>query len=194
MPNDGGNLLLTSEEKNNFMDKYPNSQNYIKAFVGGREFLNEINFTRWCLWIDEKDLSIISHIEYIQNRIEKVKDYRNNSNREATKKLAIKPYKFGEVRHKNTKSIIIPATSSERRKYIPIGIYEEKDNVIISNSAQVIYDAKEWIFGVITSNMHMVWMRTVAGRLKTDYRYSSALVYNTFPFPKITQKTKRCYN
>ncbi|MEA3498040.1 MAG: DNA methyltransferase [Campylobacterota bacterium] len=190
MPNDGGNLLLTTEEKNDLIYKYPNSEKFIKAFMGGREFLNELDIVRWCLWIDNEFLDEAYQIPEIKQRIENVVKHREKSTEKSTQKMAEFPHQFYFSSHKNTKSIIIPATTSERRKYIPIGFYEAKENIVISNSAQVIYDAEYWIFGVITSNMHMTWMRTVAGRLKSDYRYSSALVYNTFPFPKITQTQK----
>jgi len=163
--------------------------------MGGREFLNEIDITRWCLFISDDLLIEANKINYIKDRIDKVipnpiKIYRMNSSREATKKLALKPHKFGELRYKNTKSMIIPATTSERRKYIPIGFYEIKKNIVISNSAQAIYNAEYWIFGVIHSYIHNVWVKSVGGYLGTSIRYSTILCYNTFPFPKITQTQK----
>jgi len=186
MPNDGGNLLLSSLEKNKIVNKYPNSAKLFKKLVGSQEFIR--GEEKYCLWITDDLLDLANSIPDIKEKIEKCKLHREDSNREATKKLAQFPHKFGEVRFKDSDSIIVPATSSERRKYIPIGFLTNE--TIISNSANAIYDAMPWIFGVVSSNMHMVWMKTVAGRLKTDYRYSSALVYNTFPFPNITKKQK----
>jgi hypothetical protein len=186
MPNDGGNLLLSQEEKNTLLENYPNANCFIKSFSGSQEFIN--GQKKYCLWItdDKKDLAY--EISLIKNKIDKCQLHREKSDRETTKKLASIPHKFAEIRFKNSDSIIVPATSSERREYIPIGFLNS--DTIISNSANAIYNAEPWIFGVISSLIHMVWMRTVAGRLKTDYRYSSALVYNTFPFPNITQKQK----
>lgn len=186
MPNDGGNLLLTLEEKNKLVDNFPETQKLIKKFSGSQEFIN--GQEKFCLWISDENKDFAFDNCMIKDKIEKCQNHRENSDREATKKLASIPYKFAEIRFKNSDSIIVPATSSERRNYIPIGFLNS--DTIISNSANAIYDAELWIFGVISSLMHMVWMRTVAGRLKTDYRYSSALVYNTFPFPNISQKQK----
>jgi len=190
MPNDGGNLLLTTEEKIELIDKYPNSEKFIKGFVGARDFLNESEIIRWCLWIDDKLFDEANKIDEIKQRLQNVVQHREKSSEKSTQKMVKHPNQFYFSSHKNSKSIIIPNHSSENRKYIPIGFYEASDNIIISNASQAIYNAEYWIFGVITSNMHMTWMRTVAGRLKSDYRYSSALVYNTFPFPKITNKQK----
>jgi len=190
MPNDGGNLLLTAEEKDNLIENYPSCKNFIKSFMGGREFLNELDIVRWCLWIDDEFLDEAYSIPEIKQRLENVVIHRERSTEKSTQKMAEFPHQFYFSSHKDTRSIIIPRHSSQNRKYIPIGIYEPKDNIVIADSAQAIYDAEYWIFGVISSNIHMVWMRAVAGRLKSDYRYSSALVYNTFPFPKITQIQK----
>lgn len=186
MPNDGGNLLLTLEEKNKLVENYPETKILIKNFSGSQEFINGQN--KYCLWITDENKDLAFSNPIIKEKIGKCKLHREKSDREATNKLSSVPHKFAEIRFKNSDSIIVPATSSERREYIPSGFLNS--DTIISNSANAIYDAKPWIFGVISSLMHMVWMQTVAGRLKTDYRYSSALVYNTFPFPNISQKQK----
>jgi len=186
MPNDGGNLLLTEDEKNKLLENYPETQKLIKNFSGSQEFINGQN--KYCLWITDENKYFAFANPIIKDKIEKCQKHREKSDREATKKLASIPYKFAEIRFKNSDSIIIPRVSSENRKYIPCGFLNS--DTVISDSAQAIYDAEPWIFGVISSVMHMVWMRTVAGRLKTDYRYSSALVYNTFPFPNISKKQK----
>ncbi|MDX9961781.1 MAG: N-6 DNA methylase [Aliarcobacter sp.] len=186
MPNDGGNLLLTLEEKNKLVDNFPETQKLIKKFSGSQEFIN--GQEKFCLWISDENKDFAFDNYMIKDKIEKCQNHRENSDREATKKLASIPHKFAEIRFKNSDSIIVPATSSERRNYLPIGFLNR--DTVISNSANAIFDAEPWIFGVISSLIHMVWMRTVAGRLKIDYRYSSALVYNTFPFPNISQKQK----
>ena len=190
MANDGGHLLLNEKEKRILDSQNPNSIKYIKQFSGGAEYVRGIK--KYCLWIEDDDLKEAYKIKPIQERIDKVEIHRLNSKRKATQVLAETPHQFGEIRHQNTDSIIIPATSSERREYIPIGFLNE--DTIISNSAMAIYHAQPWLFAVVTSRMHMVWVRSVGGKLKTDYRYSAKLCYNTFPFPDITTKQKENLN
>ncbi len=190
MPNDNGNLILDEVEKQKLISQHPKSKTFIKRFMGGEEFIR--GNSRFCIWIEEKKINEAKAIKPIAERIDKIKKLRESSNREATKKLAKLPYRFGEVRHQETDSIIIPATSSERREYIPMGFLTSE--TVISNSAMAIYDAQPWLFGIIHSKMHMVWVDAVGGKLKTDYRYSAKLCYNTFPFPDITLKQKENLN
>lgn len=186
MPNDGGHLLLSQEEYQAIIAKYPESKVFIRKFFGSRDFINDIE--RWCIWIDETNYNSAIQIPEIKDRVFQVKNHRLSSEREATRNLSNVPFRFAEIRHQNTDSIIIPRHSSELREYIPIGFLDSKS--IIADSALAIYEAEPWVFGTITSRMHMVWVRAVAGRLKTDYRYSAQLCYNTFPFPKISEKQK----
>jgi len=127
-------------------------------------------------------------IPVIRQRLLKVEKLRSESSEISTRKMSKFPHRYYFYAHKETSSIIIPRTSSERRDYIPIGFLDSQ--TVISDAAQAIYDAEPWIFGVISSRMHMTWVRAVAGRLKTDYRYSSALCYNTFPIMPLTTKQK----
>ncbi len=184
MPNDGGNLLLSAEEKDALISTYPESSTLIKRFMGSQEFIRDEY--RYCLWIDDVDSAM--QIPDIANRIAKCAQGRIESKRGATNKLADSPHRFGEVRYQPTDAIIIPRVSSERREYIPIGFVD--NDTVISDSAFAVYDAELWLFGMLTSKMHNVWVRTVGGRLKTDYRYSATLCYNTFPFPKINEEQK----
>jgi hypothetical protein len=184
MPNDKGFLLLDQDEKNTLLNQNSNALKYIKQFSGGAEFVRGIK--KYCLWIDDKNLKDAHKIPQISTRINNVEIHRLNSKRDATNAMAKSPHLFGEIRHQNTDSIIIPATTSEKREYIPIGFLNE--DTIISNSAMAIYNAQPWLFAMVTSRMHMVWVRNVGGKLKTDYRYSAKLCYNTFPFPDITTK------
>ena len=186
MPNDGGYLLIDQNEYVELKSKNSQALDYIKRCYGGQEFIKGI--LRYCIWVTDKEVDNAMKIDFIKNRIEKVQSYRSKSDREATKKLSSKSYKFGEVRHIDTNSIIIPATSSEGRDYIPVGFLNSND--IITNSANAIYDAETYIFALLNSHMHMTWVRAVGGKLKTDIRYSSALCYNTFPFPNITEMQK----
>jgi len=190
MPNDGGNLLLNEDEKQIIISQNNQAIKYIKKFSGGAEFVRGIN--KYCLWIEDNDLNEISNIALIQDRVNKVALGRASSKREATKILASVPHQFGEIRHQKTDSIIIPATSSEKREYIPIGFLNE--DTIISNSAMAIYHAEPWLFAMVTSRMHMVWVKIIGGKLETRYRYSAKLCYNTFPFPEITNKQKETLN
>ena len=190
MPNDKGNLILDETEKQTLVSQFPKAKSFIKKFMGGEEFIK--GNSRYCIWIDEKKLKEAISIKPIATRIENIKKLRENSDRTATNKLAKVPFRFGEVRHQETDSIIIPATSSERRDYIPMGFLTSE--TVVSNSAMAIYDAQPWLFGVIHSKMHMVWVNAVGGKLKTDYRYSAKLCYNTFPFPDITLKQKENLN
>ena len=187
MPNDGGYLSLSGEELNSIIKSDSNNSKFIKRYMGSKEFINDIK--RWCIWIEDEDLKEALQKEFVIERIEKVKQHRLLSDRGVTNELANVSYRFAEIRYKKSNSIIVPATSSERRMYLPIGFLNE--NTIISNSANAVYDADAWVFAMITSRMHMTWLRAVAGRLKSDYRYSTALCYNTFPFPPISATQKQ---
>ncbi|MGO1586085.1 MAG: class I SAM-dependent DNA methyltransferase, partial [Mesonia sp.] len=182
MPNDSGFLTICES----LFQELVNGKEFIRPLMGGRELLNSEN--TYCLWIKDDNLKEAMKYDYIQERVEKVEEYRLNSKRKATQKLAEEPHKFGEVRHKETDSIIIPATTSERREYIPSSFLSA--DTIIKNSALAIYDAEPWVFGVVSSKMHMAWVRAVGGKLKTDYRYSAKICYNTFPFPEISKVKK----
>ena len=184
--NDGGNLTLIRKDKENIEKSYKDAQIFIKKYVGAREFLR--GEERWCLKINDNQLGLANSIPEIKKRLDKISEMRAKSTEASTRKIAKTPHKYYFSAHKDTDSIIVPRTSSERREYIPIGFLNS--DTIISDAAQAIYDAKPWIFGVISSQMHMTWVRAVAGRLKTDYRYSSALCYNTFPIPPLTTKQK----
>ncbi|CAN1505093.1 hypothetical protein MCEGE10_00620 [Flavobacteriaceae bacterium] len=180
MPIDEGHLNLTDEEKEEVIIKEPNIINAIRKYTGGDEFIN--NKKRWCLWLQDVEPSILKNSKFIIDRIEKTKKFRLSSNREATKKLAEKPMLFGEIRQPISKYIIIPKVSSENRKYIPIGILEP--TTITSGSALIIPNANLFMFGIMTSFMHMTWMAHICGRLESRFQYSASIVYNNFPFPE----------
>lgn len=186
MANDDGYLILSTTEKEEITNCYPNSERFLKKFIGSEEFIN--GKERWCIWIDDSMLETALSVTPIKERIESVKQVRQRSKRVSTQKLSLTPWKFGEIRHKNASSIIIPRHSSERREYIPIG-YLDKETVI-ADSALAINDAPMWLFSIIESKTHMAWVRTVGGKLETRYRYSNTLCYNTFPFPTLTEAQK----
>lgn len=187
MANDGGNLFLTPQEYQDIVEKYPNAKSLIKNILGSQEFIR--GEKKYCLWITDELKTLSLSIPEIKNRIDRVHNIRVISKRSATNILAQFPYKFGEVRHQETASILIPRHSSENREYIPIGFLNS--DTIIADSAMAVYNAKTWYFGVLTSKMHMAWVRAVAGRLETRIRYSSTLCYNTFPFPNISEDQKK---
>jgi hypothetical protein len=186
MARDGGNLILSKEEAVKLKKDFPESLPLIRELYGAYEFLNST--PRWCLWISDSDLKIAEKIQPINNRINNVYKFRISSDAKTTQQYSSIPHKFAQRSHQAGISIIIPRVSSERRDYIPFGFLG--DESIISDSAQAIYNAESYIFAIISSRMHMTWVRTVAGRLKTDYRYSSSLCYNTFPFPEINEAQK----
>lgn len=186
-PKDDGNLLLTEQEKNYLVKTYPESTVLIKGFCGSDSFINGLK--RYCLLINEKNLDMACAIPEISERIEKTRVFRLKSKKEATRNLAKTPYKFGELRYQEDNFLIIPLVSSERRRYIPIG-YIEKGNVV-SNLAYAIYNPDNIIFGILMSYIHNLWVVAVGGKMETRLRYSSTLVYNTFPFPKISEQQKK---
>lgn len=187
MPNDGGNLLLDKSERDRLIKDYPDSINLIRSFMGSREFINKID--RYCLWMNSTNAMKGIKIKPIRERIEAVRDYRLSSKREATKKLAETPYSFGEIRQPDGDYLLLPRVSSERRKYIPIGFLT--GDVVASDAVLIIPEATIYEFGVLTSNVHNGWMRAVAGRLKSDYRYSKDIVYNNFPWPNPSEQQKQ---
>lgn len=184
---DGGNLIFNNEEKDKFIKANPKSITLFKKCIGAGDFIN--GKERYCLWINNENLSLAESIADVVECFKKVKSMRLASKKADTRLLAATPWQvpFNSFRN-NSCVIIIPRVSSENRKYIPIG-YLPKDTVIL-DSAFAMYDAPLWLFAVLTSRIHMAWVRTVAGRLKTDYRYSNTLCYNTFPFPTLTDKQK----
>ena len=184
-PYDGGNLLLSPEERSELISRHPDASYLVKRLYGSKDYLN--GELRYCLWIDEASLTHAAAIAEVQNRIAKVREFRLSGG-EVARGLALRPYQFRYTHTAAKQLIIIPRVSSERRVYIPFGLLAE--DCIVSNSAQAIYDADLWNLAVLLSLLHMAWVRTVAGRLKTDLRYSSALCYNTFPLPALTDKNK----
>ncbi|MCW7475546.1 class I SAM-dependent DNA methyltransferase [Leptospira levettii] len=180
MPNDDGNLLLSDEERESLIKNYPDVNKFIRPFLGSYEFIN--NERRWCLWLESASPSEINKVNPLIERINRVKVYRLKSSREATRKLAESPSLFGEIRQPKFNYLLIPGVSSENREYIPIG-YIDADT-IASDLARTVPNANLFHFGVLTSLMHMTWVRYVCGRLKSDYRYSGSIVYNNFPWPE----------
>jgi len=190
MPNDGGGLILSVEEKNKLLNDFPESIKYVRELLGSAEYIR--GNKRYCLWLKDEDLKYVVTNPFIKERIEISKLHRLKSKDKGTNELAKRAHQFRDRNVANEGQFIIPSVSSERREYIPCG-YLDKDTVV-SNSAQVIYDPEPYIFSIINSRMHMVWIKAVGGKLKTDYRYSKNICYNTFPFPEIDTKQKENLN
>ena len=187
MPRDDGNLILTPKERESLLKESSYSEKFILKYIGSEEVIN--GKERYCLWIEDGDINKAISIREINKRLDNIKIFRQNSKNPSTKKFANQPHRFVERRFQKSKSIIIPRVFSERKVYIPINYLDR--NTVISDSAQAIYEPPNHLFSILTSRMHMVWIRTVGGRLKTDYRYSSTLCYNTFPFPKIKEAQEK---
>ena len=186
-PTDGGYFFLTPEEKQEIIKKEPQSGKYIRKVLGAQEYINDIE--RYCLWLEGITPSELKNSPMIYERVKKVREFRLASKAESTRKFADRPTEFKQNAQPNTPYLIIPSVSSENRRYVPIGYIQPE--VIATNATQIIPNATLYEFGVITSNVHMAWMRIVAGRLKSDYRYSSTIVYNTFPWPTVTDEQKK---
>lgn len=183
---DNDNFMFTKEEMNEFITKEPLSKQYFRRWYGAEEFIN--NKERYCLYLGECEPSELRNMPNVMQILENVRNYRLNSNREQTKKYASNPNKFYLEVIPKTDYVLVPVVSSERRRYIPMGFMT--NDVLCSNQANMIPNAKLFHFGVLESNVHMSWMRAVAGRLKSDYRYSKDIVYNNFPWPNPTVEQK----
>jgi hypothetical protein len=186
MPRDGGHLILTEEEYHEVVNKERESISFIKRFSGSQEFIR--GTIRYCFWIAPEQISQARKIFEIRKRLDLVSKERKESKAPSTRAYADRPYLFVQRAYKPTDSIIIPRVSSERREYIPMG-YLDKDTVI-ADSAFAVYDAEPWVFGILTSRMHMAWVRVTCGRLETRLRYSATLCYNTFPLRELTEGEK----
>ena len=187
IPVDGGNLIIEEADYEDFIKKEPQAKIYIKQLVGSEEFIN--NKKRYCLWLLGANPADLKKCPLIMERIQKVKEMRLASTKEATRKFADFPTRFMELRQPETDYLLIPRVSSEQRRYIPIG-YMSKD-VISTDANMVLPNASIYHFGILTSNVHNAWMRVVAGRLKSDYRYSNTIVYNNFPWPNPSEEQKK---
>lgn len=179
MPRDGGGFVFSDEERAALLSSEPEAAQWLKPYIGSSEFIN--NKSRWCLWLVGASPAELRKCPTVMARVEQVRQFRLNSVAASTRKFAETPTLFCQIAQPNSDYIFIPSVSSERRRYVPMGFMSS--NVITSNLAFMVPDATLYHFGVLTSNVHMAWMRVVCGRLKSDYRYSKDIVYNNFPWP-----------
>ena len=188
-PRDGGSFVLSTDEKESLTALEPSIEKWIHPYIGADEFIK--GKERFCLWLKHATPSDIKDSKIIYRKVEEVRVFRENSKAKTTNGYAKVPHLFAQITQPdNVDYLLIPRVSSERRRYVPIGFMTS--NIISSDAVQIIPDATLFHFGVLTSNVHMAWMRTVAGRLESRYRYSKEIVYNTFPWcePTPEQKTK----
>ena len=182
---DSGFLIFEERDMDNFVKLFPESRTFFKKIIGGKELLN--GGIRYCLWFKDYSLNEVEQLEGIKDRIKAVKESRLSANDEGTHKLASRPHQFRDLNNPHS-YVAIPKTSSERRNYIPAAFLNV--NFIPADSIRIIPNGEPYVFSIISSLIHMIWMKIVSGRLKTDYRYSKNLSYNTFPFPLISNQRK----
>lgn len=182
-----GNLFVTPEERNELIVNYPDVLPFVRKFLGATEFIN--GQERYCLWLKEANPSVIRKCPIILERIEEVRNERLKSTKAATRKWAESPTLFTEDRQPDADYILVPSHSSEKRVYLPMGFISK--DVICGNANLLIPNATTYDFGILTSILHMAWMRVVCGRIKSDYRYSADIVYNNFPWPEATEEQKQ---
>ena len=187
---DDGVFTISLDERDELIKLDNRCEKFLRPFIGSAELLRGIS--RYAIWITSNDVEEANSIPVIKEKIDHVRDWRNKSTRTNTKKLASIPWRFAEIRYEEKPCVIIPIVSSERRDYIPMGYLS--NSTIVSNAAFAVYDAEPYLFALLNSKMHMAWIRTVCGKLKTDYRYSSTLGYNTFPCPPLTSQQKEKLN
>jgi hypothetical protein len=181
-PTDGGNLVIQADELEDFIVREPSAKKYIRPFIGPLEFINSKK--RYCLWLKDCPPQELRAMPLVKARVAAVRDFRLASKKQQTQRRADIPHLFAEDRQPDSNYILFPRTSSERRRYLPIGFLSAE---VIAGDTIILPDATLYHFGVLTSNVHNAWMRVVCGRMKSDYRYSSTLVYNNLPWPEPTE-------
>jgi len=186
-PTDGGNLILNRFERDQLLSRYPEAKTLIRQYIGSHEFIR--GFLRYCIWINNDNIVLSSNIPEITERVNKVENLRKNSKGKQANDHADVPHKFVYAPHRDSLSIIIPRHFSEKRNFLTVGLMQGKFQVI-ADSASAIYDASLVDFAVLSSHLHLIWIATVCGKLKTDFRYSNTLGWNTFPVPTLTEQNK----
>lgn len=184
-PTDGGNFILSEEERSAILNATPALEPYIRRYVGAQDFINN-NVVRYCLWLKDVSPAVFRKNREVMRRIEAIRDFRLKSSAAPTRKMAEQPWRFFSTPQADGNYLAIPEVSSERRQYIPIGFMD--CSVIASNKLLIVSGASLYHFGVLTSSVHMAWMRRVAGRLEMRYQYSGAIVYNNFPWPEVGER------
>ena len=185
MPYDGGNLILSYDEMSNLVDSYPETKKWIKKLFSAADYINKEE--RYCLWVSDEDRINAENNPIIKTRFDATASMRLSSPDKSAREMAQRPHQFREFNACNEHTLVIPSVSSENRRYIPMGYGD--DDTIVNNLMYMVCDAPKWVFAIVSSYMNMIWMKTIGGKLKTDYRYTN-LCYNSFPFPKINEEQK----
>jgi hypothetical protein len=186
-PTDGGNLVMSVDDARNISIGNPSSRGFLRPYFGSEDFIK--GSKRVCIWVEDNEEEAAFQIPEFKRRFEAVSEFRSRSKAKETRSAAGLGHKFRQIQGKpGNKSIIVPIVSSETRLQLPIGLLPQGG--IVSNSAFAIYDAPIWNLAILASHLHLVWIATVCGKLKTDYRYSNTLGWNTFPVPTLTEKIK----
>ena len=186
-PTDDGHFVLSLEERNELLSQFPDAAQLIRPFIGAKEYIQGLS-DRYCFWLQDVSPAKYAHIPLIRERIAKVREFRLNSRKAKTRQDADTPMLFQEIRQPESEYILVPRHSSENRRYIPLGFMPKE--YICGDSNLLIPNASLFDFGILVSNIHMAWMRTVSGRLKSDYRYSAQIVYNNFVWPQLDEKQR----
>lgn len=184
-PTDGGNLILSVEERERLIKNDPSVEPFVRRYIGAKDFINN-NEIRYCLWLKDVSPHLYAKNPEIMRRLSAVRELRLKSTAKPTRKSADTPYKFFSTPQTETPYLIVPRVSSERRPYIPIGMMSGRE--IAADSCSIVLNATLYHFGVLSSSVHMAWLKVVGGRLKSDFRYSGSVVYNCFPWPKVSEK------
>lgn len=188
MPRDGGHFVIQGTERDKILKSYPELKSFIRPYIGSEQMIQ--GKSRWCIWIEESQKSFAENHPYLSKIISKVKEFRLESKAKSTRDFAEKSYRFVQIAGTaQSHSLAVAKVSSERRPYLPISLL--KQDTIVSDLLFALYDAPLWNFAIIASRLHLVWISTVCGKLKTDFRYSNTLGWNTFPLPKLTEKNKQ---
>ena len=176
-PSDNGNLIVSPSERNSLITRHPEASRFLRRLYGSQEFIKGIE--RWCLWLEDRDLPEAMTISEIATRIAAVKKFRTTAQSQQSRDNVDTPFRFAYAPHQDVEAIIVSRVASERRSYIPVGFLPP--DVIISDNAYAIYNISAHLLSILSARLHAIWALTVGGRMKTDYRYSNTLVYNTFP-------------
>ena len=179
-PTDGGNFILSKEERFELIAAEPEAKSFIRPYISGKDFID--GDTRYCLWLKDVDPKVIRSMPRVSARVQAVKEFRLKSDAPSTRAFADYPTLFRQIAQPNSDYLAIPEVSSERRKYIAMAFVSKK--IVCSNAVQFIPNATLYHFGMLESALHMAWVRSVAGKLKSDFRYSNTIVYNNFPWPE----------
>ncbi|MBN7817644.1 class I SAM-dependent DNA methyltransferase [Algoriphagus pacificus] len=183
---DGGHLILSNEERKSLLNKNPELEKFIRPLFGAEDYMKNEN--RWCIWINERDKDEALAFPEIQKRVKSVENYRKGGGQVA-RSLVNLSYRFRYIHEAKRSTLILPRTTTERRDYLVVGFLDKKN--IVTDAAQVIYDPEPFVFGLLSSKIHMIWVKATAGRLKMDIRYSNSICYNNFPFPPISDQRKQ---